>query len=165
MPSIWRQLVVAAAIFAGGTGSLGQDISVPISLGRLPWRAETVVSTLIDRDSDYASVAWRDLDGDGFEDVVFCQNLSVYCYVAGGLTPRLLWQHPIPPPFDTHRPPAAVSLDFDLEGDGTPDVVVVARTADGWRTHVWILDASPQTSAIYYLKSSEDARNARRKLL
>jgi signal transduction histidine kinase len=97
-------------------------------------------TTQIDAESDVNSVVWGDVDGDGFEDLVCCQNFSVFCFLAGDKTPRLAWQQPIPPPFDTHRPVAAVSIDYDLEGDGEPDVVVAARTADGWQTRVWILD-------------------------
>jgi signal transduction histidine kinase len=137
---LYRSSVLIALVIVTTAASLAAIDNLPQSLRDLPYRPEVAAITQIDAESDANTIAWGDVDGDGFEDMVCCQNLSVFCFLGGDKSQRLAWQQPISPPFDKHRPVAAVSVDYDLEGDGEPDVVVVARTADGWQTRVWILD-------------------------
>ena len=85
---------------------------------------------------------WGDIDGDGLDEWFRAFKGTVMALRPDSLYPSVIWQRPVRPPFHRLRPVAELSLDFDLEGDGRPDLVAVSADSSGVRTHIEILDPS-----------------------
>lgn len=151
----------AALVFLVAAVTIGAAavVELPGWCANLPYRYEVAATVTIDERTDPCAAAWGDLDGDGFADLVSCTGPNLVCYRGGGAAPRVVWQQPIAPPFAAALPVAALCVDFDLEGDGRPEVVAATRTTDGWRTRFWILDAATGTTkASFDLDGGVDRR-------
>jgi signal transduction histidine kinase len=116
-------LALAVALFAPCLGCSDQ---------RLDWLPyETVERTHggMQQIRDFSGLPthiWADFDGDGVEEAILPDRNSVSRVAAVAPDPQVVWQHPFKPPFHRHQPTALLSVDFDLDGDGRPELLATA---------------------------------------
>ncbi|MEZ4387459.1 MAG: ATP-binding protein [Candidatus Krumholzibacteriia bacterium] len=86
------------------------------------------------------SCVWGDVDGDGLAEMFHHYDFCLLGRSHEWPLPPVIWQHPFLPPFHTHRPVAQLCLDFDLDGDGRPELVATAADSLNLRWLTRVLD-------------------------
>lgn len=98
-----------------------------------------VLRPVVDRVPGHGSLC-ADTDGDGLSEFLLCKDASVMRKGQTYPQPGDLWQMTFRPPFHLQRPVAQLCLDFDLEGDGVPEVLATACDTTHARHLTRVLD-------------------------
>ncbi|MBD3221216.1 hypothetical protein GF314_08225 [bacterium] len=101
---------------------------------------------------------WADLDGDGFEELFGAAPAGFTCKKPTYPWPQVAWQHPLPAWLPEHEPPGMLCLDYDLEGDGRPDLVITAAGSLGLRWLTQVVDPSTGYVKAEFTLEIEDGR-------
>ena len=89
-----------------------------------------------------APTAFGDLDGDGRDDWVTVSHLGVLATSIGPNGIQTLWNHSLDPLPGGSAMTGGVTLDHDVDGDGTSDVVATIQNVDRSMTLILVIDST-----------------------
>lgn len=106
----------------------------------LPYEAQPVAATPLNQLFVVRGLLAADLDGDGAEELVSGVPTGVLVYGWRGDAAFIPAQMNLPPRYLAPGASIVLGAAADVDGDGRPEVIATARTADGWDQRLWILD-------------------------
>ncbi|MBE0565883.1 MAG: hypothetical protein IH621_08010 [Krumholzibacteria bacterium] len=106
----------------------------------LPYEVQPVAATGLDHLSVVRGLLAADLDGDGTGELVSGVATGVLVYGWRGDACFIPAQMNLPPRYLAPGASIVLGAAADVDGDGRPEVIATARTADGWDQRLWILD-------------------------
>lgn len=138
-------VIALLALLLGSAASAVETVDLSAPPEHLPYRLQLSVVHPNDGWTNPNLVTafnFLDLDGDGFEEEIAAHNPGINASRRGIDYASNLWQHNLPPSHAWREPCASIDGLWDVDGDGSREVVATGSRSDGSDWRIWAFAAT-----------------------